>query len=132
VYSSVIGAVIDLASARRSLALLDTDGKPDPDGTSAWCQPAAPQVAAALRSGTGDVVSGGSALIRSSVGGTPYLVSVASLLEDRTEGWLVGIVAQRITSDLGLRGGAPGRGDRCSSPSRVARWCCDVRRSSGA
>jgi adenylate cyclase len=52
-----------------------------------------PQVTAALRASVlRDVASGGSTVTRLIVGDTPYLMSVASLLEDRTQGWLVGIV----------------------------------------
>jgi len=82
-----------LGSADR-FALLDADGRPDPDG-DVRVVPASPppQVTAALHASImHDVTSGGSSVARVNVGGTPYLVSVASLLEDRTQGWLVGIV----------------------------------------
>ena len=88
------GRLISRLGSADRFALLDADGKPDPDG-DVRVVPASPppQVAAALRAPVlNDVASGGSALVRLSVGGTPYLVSVASLLEDRTQGWLVGIV----------------------------------------
>jgi adenylate cyclase len=88
------GRLISRLGSADRFALLDTDGKPDPDG-DVRVLPASPppQVTAALRAPImHDVTPGGSSIARVNVGGTPYLVSVASLLEDRTQGWLVGIV----------------------------------------
>jgi adenylate cyclase len=88
------GRLISRLGSADRFALLDPDGKPDPDG-DVRVVPASPppQVAAALSAPVlSDVASGGSALVRLTIGGAPYLVSVASLLEDRTQGWLVGIV----------------------------------------
>jgi adenylate cyclase len=89
-----LGRLISRLGPADRFGLLDPDGKPDPDG-DVRVVPAAPppQVMAALRAPVlRDLASGGSTLVRVSVGGTAYLVSVASLLEDRTQGWLVGIV----------------------------------------
>jgi adenylate cyclase len=75
-------------------ALLDLEGKPDPEG-DVRVVPASPppQVAAALRAAAlRDVPPGGSKVVRLDVAGTPYLMNVASLLENRTQGWLVAIV----------------------------------------
>jgi adenylate cyclase len=75
-------------------ALLDPEGKPDPEG-DVRVVPASPppQVTAALRSPVlRDVPSGSSRVVRLDVAGTPYLMNVASLLEDRTQGWLIAIV----------------------------------------
>jgi adenylate cyclase len=75
-------------------ALLDPEGKPDPEGDVRVVPVSPPpQVMAALRSSVlGDVPSGGSKVVRLDVAGTPYLMNVASLLEDRTQGWLIAIV----------------------------------------
>src|SRR5262249_27213940 len=88
------GRLISRLSSADRFALLDTAAKPDPDG-AVRVVPASPppQVTAALRAPVlRDVPPGGSSVARLDVGGTPYLVSVASLLEERTQGWLVGIV----------------------------------------
>jgi adenylate cyclase len=88
------GRLISRLSPADRFALLDLDGKADPDG-DVRVVPALPppQVTAALRASVlRDVASGGSTVTRLIVGGAPYLMSVASLLEDRTQGWLVGIV----------------------------------------
>ncbi len=88
------GRLISRLGLADRFALLDPDGNVDPDG-DVRVVPASPppQVAEALRASVlRDVASGGSTVTRLVVGGTPYLMSVASLLEDRTQGWLVGIV----------------------------------------
>jgi adenylate cyclase len=88
------GRLISRLGSADRFAVLDTDGKPDPDG-DVRVVPASPppQVTAALHASImHDLTPGGSSVARVNVGGTPYLVSVASLLEDRTQGWLVGIV----------------------------------------
>jgi adenylate cyclase len=75
-------------------ALLDLDGQPDSEG-DVRVVPASPppQVTAALRAPVlRDLPSGGSTVVRLNVAGAPYLMSVASLLEERTQGWLVAIV----------------------------------------
>jgi adenylate cyclase len=88
------GRLISRLGPTDRYALLDREGKPDPEG-DVRVVPASPppQVAAALRSSVlRDLPPGGSTVVRLNVAGTPYLMSVASLLEDRTQGWLVGIV----------------------------------------
>ena len=88
------GRLISRLSTADRFALLDPDGNVDPDGdVRVVAASPPPQVAAALRApAMRDVPAGGSTVTRLIVGGTPYLMSVASLLEDRTQGWLVGIV----------------------------------------
>jgi len=88
------GRLITRLAASDRFALLDLDGKPDPDG-DVRVMPAAPsaQVTAALADPVlRDLPSGGSTVVRMEAGAAPYLMSVASLLGDRTQGWLVGIV----------------------------------------
>jgi adenylate cyclase len=75
-------------------ALLATDGTPDPNG-DVRVVPASPPpaVIAALRSPMlAKLPLGGSVIERYEVARVPHLMSVASLLEERTQGWLVGIV----------------------------------------
>jgi adenylate cyclase len=88
------GRLISRLSASDRFALLDPDGAPDPDG-DVRVVPADPpqQVTTALAApALRDIPSGGSTVTRLEVGGTAYLLSVAGLLEDRTQGWLVAIV----------------------------------------
>lgn len=88
------GRLISRLGPADRFALLDADGKPDPDG-DVRVVPASPppQVTAALRSSVmQEVPAGGSAVTRLRVNGASYLVSVSALLGGRTQGWLVGIV----------------------------------------
>src|SRR5262249_15022076 len=88
------GRLISRLSAAARFALLDPDGNVAPAGdVRVVAAKPPPQVAAALRApAMRDVPVGSSTVARLIVEGTPYLMSVASLLEDRTQGWLVGIV----------------------------------------
>ncbi|MBI2964504.1 MAG: adenylate/guanylate cyclase domain-containing protein [Deltaproteobacteria bacterium] len=88
------GRLISRLGPADRFALLDPDGRPDPDG-DVRVVPASPPppVAAALRAAVlRDVPPGGSAVARIEVSGASYLVSVSALLGGRTQGWLVGIV----------------------------------------
>jgi adenylate cyclase len=88
------GRLITRLGPADRFALLATDGTPDPDG-DVRVVPASPPaaVAAALRSPTlAELPLGGSVVERYDVDGVPHLLSVSSLLEERTQGWLVGIV----------------------------------------
>lgn len=88
------GRLITRVGANDRFALLDREGAADPDGdVRVLPESPPPAVSAALRSpALRDVPSGGSVQTRLDVAGEPYLLSVASLLEDRTQGWLVGVV----------------------------------------
>jgi adenylate cyclase len=88
------GRLISRLGPSDHFALLDPEGAPDPDGDVRVVPTAPPpQVAAALHSQVmQEVPPGGSAMARLSVGGASYLVSVAALLGERTQGWLVAIV----------------------------------------
>jgi adenylate cyclase len=89
-----LGRLISRLGQADRFALLDSEGKPDPDG-DVRVVPASmpPQVAAALRAPImQDVAAGGSTVVRLDVGGVAYLMSVTGLLEGRTQGWRVGIV----------------------------------------
>ncbi len=88
------GRLISRVDSGDRFALLDTNGRNDPDGDVRVVPSALPaQVAAALAApAMHDATSTDATVRRLDVGGVSYLMSVAALLGERTQGWRVGIV----------------------------------------
>ncbi len=78
-----------------------------------------------------EVTSADATVSRLDVGGVSYLVSVAALLGERTQGWLVGIVVPEAhylgALDASRRRGLVDRGGARARVRRPARRSCCAR-----
>ncbi len=89
------GRLISRLSPFDRFGLLDRGGGPDPDYGDVRVVPAqlpAPVAAALTGPAMHDATSREPTVTRLDVGGVSHLVSIAALLGNRTQGWLVGIV----------------------------------------